>query len=367
MTDPTDHRDPIHVETEVPASSVEPGDASEAALPGALRRRLQTYYGSRAEGVTFLSGTTPRALLAPAFTSGRRVFLDSSLLALGEEALGAILAHELAHAVQQGAPRRKEGETRGSVTVLESRSLEAEADEAARRFLAGAATPPPLTILSPHGPAPLLQCQQYGQVGQHTLDQPRNWAAPQALGGAVNVEYSAVHSRNEVYNGRAGALSRAKLLAGVSRQASRTYHFTAGAVNNEGAKVQGQAPGGMNGPAREGRYYDFGGGPRGRLVIVEHVADANALVTIAHVAHAPTAHFHVCTYGQHVGAGDAYAHWAKPNDGRNWQAFDPTTMFMPFFSSPGVQGFATNLQIRAYELDGRFGEVGGNEHHVYYV
>ena len=124
--------------------------------------------------------------------------------------------------------------------------------------------------------------------------------------------------------------------------------------------MQAAAPGGMNGPAREGRYYDYGSGPAGRLLLVEHTNDGNAMVTVAGVVRAPTPHFHVCSYGQH----DNYR-WAKPADGRNWQQFDPTVMFLPFYSTPGMVGFQTNVDVRAYELDGRFGEAGQpNTHHI---
>lgn len=75
-------------------------------------------------------------------------------------------------------------------------------------------------------------------------------------------------------------------------------------AHNEGVPIECTGQAAIIGP-RAGRYYDYGAGPQGRLLIVEHLDDQNAKVTVAttpqnSVERTRVAHFHICTYGQHA-------------------------------------------------------------------
>ncbi len=91
-------------------SSVPVTAADGARLPDELRAALEPRFGADLGGVRVHTGTRAdqlsNALNASAFTTGRDVFFRHGTYAPGSPAGQQLLAHELAHVVQQGAAER---------------------------------------------------------------------------------------------------------------------------------------------------------------------------------------------------------------------------------------------------------------------
>jgi hypothetical protein len=352
----------LSVETVFSRSIFEMSRVSYFELSRSIRNDLRNFFGDISSDIRVFVGEIPYMLQASAFSEGRNVVIDKAVLLKEPREFLSTLAHEFAHAIQQ---RCHWESTIAGTALVHDRALENEANLVASRFLRGEGVPK-LTTIAPGSNSSRIvaQCQQFGQLGAYTLNQPRNWQGP-AQGP---VQYAAVNCRNEIWANRATAHSRAKALAGVeaNRNARRTYHFFSDGAHNEGWLVSSTIGADQVDPARRGRYYDFGRGPRGSLLIVEHTNDQNAVVTVHNMA-APRAHFHICTYGQHLFFERAL------DAGRKWQPFDPTVMYLPFYTVPAERAedrYKTNEGPREYELDGRFGEAGQygkNEHHIYYL
>ena len=104
-----------------------------APLEGAVRRRMETAFGSDFGRVRLHTGSAASSLAAGmnarAFAVGEHVAFDAGEYKPGTPAGDALLAHELAHVVQQGAAARFSG-SRPSAPVA-GEALEADADHSA--------------------------------------------------------------------------------------------------------------------------------------------------------------------------------------------------------------------------------------------
>lgn len=107
--------------------------AGGSPLPQALRARFEPTFGRTFEDVRVHSGPeaarVARAQSAQAFTVGRDIVFGEGHYAPGSPRGDALLAHELAHVVQQGGRRHTATDA--------SPALEHEADAAADRAMAG--------------------------------------------------------------------------------------------------------------------------------------------------------------------------------------------------------------------------------------
>ena len=109
-----------------------PNHSDVAALSNSFRAKMESAFGFDFSDVGIRISPLPRALGVPAFTFGSNIFLAPETLALGGRASRFLMAHELAHVVQQAS-----GRCRGRSYD----DLEAEADHDAAVALSGSRVP----------------------------------------------------------------------------------------------------------------------------------------------------------------------------------------------------------------------------------
>lgn len=216
--------DLLSAETVIKQKDNTPTDLCLLKVEPAIRRQLTRFYGALARQIQVYVTSEQLPGLATAYCEGRSVVLNRSVLAGGRDNLISVLAHEFGHTIQQG-DRCQQAD--GLISVLDNSVMEMEADRAATALLSGAGLPP-LTVLakSECDGRPVRQCQAHGRLTHHTLNEPRAWVPAALPPSPANPTYyyDSVNSRNEVWGNRAAALVRTKALAGVGREARRTYH-----------------------------------------------------------------------------------------------------------------------------------------------
>jgi len=135
-------------------------------------------------------------LAALAYTVGTDIFFAAGRYAPATAGGQRLLAHELAHVIQQGG--REQTGLAGLAVSLHGEAAEVEAERAAQQALAGT----PVSPLNPGVAA--VQCQQAGQA-----------AAPTAVAGAFANEDPALHQRRlDVIGAARNAIQR--LTSGLS-------------------------------------------------------------------------------------------------------------------------------------------------------
>ncbi len=131
-------------------------------LPRTLRERAESFFAAPLADVEVVADPEVAALGALACACGRRVRLAPRVAEVDRAARLAVLAHELAHVVQQAEGRTPVTARIGGLPANDDPVLEAEADELARRFVAGG--PPRRRPAAPAGP-PAAVVQRTVTVG----------------------------------------------------------------------------------------------------------------------------------------------------------------------------------------------------------
>lgn len=106
------------------------------ALPEALLREMEQAFGADFADVRIHIGKQASAIGARAFTHGSDLYFAPGCFDPGSRAGRELIAHELAHVVQQRAGRLA-GRAAGAVVWFRDVALEAEADALARRAVRG--------------------------------------------------------------------------------------------------------------------------------------------------------------------------------------------------------------------------------------
>jgi hypothetical protein len=124
---------------------IESRRAAGAPLPGAVRRRMETAFGTSLGHVRMHddaeSGRLNAAMSAQAFTTGRDIFFGAGQFAPGTETGDHVIAHEIAHVLAEGAPvRRLFGLGKTPEEKAAEKKRKADEAEKARRAKAGKKT-----------------------------------------------------------------------------------------------------------------------------------------------------------------------------------------------------------------------------------
>jgi hypothetical protein len=122
-------------------------------LPRALLDQAEGFFAAPLADVEVAVDPEVAALGAVAVAHGRRVLLAPAAADLARAENLAVLAHELAHVVQQAEGRAPATGTVGGLAANDDPALEAEADRLARRFVAGGAARRPAAAPGRPGPA----------------------------------------------------------------------------------------------------------------------------------------------------------------------------------------------------------------------
>jgi hypothetical protein len=116
--------------------------AGGEALPGAVRQKMESFFGTGFGDVRVHVGPHVTAMGATAFTHGAHIHFAPGRWEPGSQRGIQLLVHELAHVVQQRAGRAMNPFGNGVAVVQDSR-LEAEAERFARRAAMQPAPAPP--------------------------------------------------------------------------------------------------------------------------------------------------------------------------------------------------------------------------------
>ena len=142
------------------ASELERGHLAGAPLPGALAAHMARFFGHDLASVRLHVSRAPRVLGARAFTAGDDVYIDPDHHAPDTVVGRQLIAHELAHVLQQRLGRLPSASCGGGWSLVDDPALEQEADRlgwwaALGLDRAGVMASPAI----PSGPAPrVLQC-----------------------------------------------------------------------------------------------------------------------------------------------------------------------------------------------------------------
>jgi hypothetical protein len=174
----------------VPLTSLQRSLSGGSALPPTLRQRMETGFGSSFADVRVHTGGAAAAasakLQAEAFTSGRDIAFAPGQYRPGTPAGDRLIAHELAHVVQQRHGGSGGAVQRHSTISQASDAAEAAADSAAATVLAGGRLRPSAGGLSLRG-----RIQRRARLGAPapspvlTLAPPRLGAAAPGAGPAL--------------------------------------------------------------------------------------------------------------------------------------------------------------------------------------
>ncbi|PWT90571.1 MAG: hypothetical protein C5B56_05220 [Proteobacteria bacterium] len=126
-------------------------------LPPAVQARMETAFGANFSQVRIHVGPQPASVGAAAFTWGTNIYFAPGQYNPHVPDGQALLAHELAHVVQQRSGRVV-NPLGGKTAVVQSAALEADADRTAKRVLAALAAPAPASDA--------IQCSRRGRSGQ---------------------------------------------------------------------------------------------------------------------------------------------------------------------------------------------------------
>ena len=126
-------------------------------LPSAVQARMESAFGANFSNVRIHVGPQPASVGAAAFTWGTNIYFAPGQYNPHIPDGQALLAHELAHVVQQRAGRVV-NPLGGMTAVVQNAALEAEADRTAKRVLAALASPAPASDA--------IQCSRRGRNGQ---------------------------------------------------------------------------------------------------------------------------------------------------------------------------------------------------------
>ncbi|HZS37787.1 MAG TPA: DUF4157 domain-containing protein [Polyangia bacterium] len=166
------------------AERVRPG----APLPPELREKMERAYGCDLSGVRVHQDDSSVPLGALAYTRGFDIFFAPGVYDPESRRGQEIIAHELAHVVQQALGRVAPTRERGGVPLNDDASLEAEAHELGRRAASGedaTHAPPtraPLSAPSPAAPVQRLADAKVNEgkpleIEKLTLEQANHYLA----------------------------------------------------------------------------------------------------------------------------------------------------------------------------------------------
>lgn len=110
------------------------------SLPETVRHEMEEHFRADFSGVRVHVGPEPAEIGALAFTIGERIFFNPSSYAPDTFRGKQILAHELAHVLQQRSGKVQQPRGTGYV-IIQDRALEAEADQLSRAVLMRRAVP----------------------------------------------------------------------------------------------------------------------------------------------------------------------------------------------------------------------------------
>jgi len=150
--------------TPLPSSFVTFPIAGGQPLPPAVRQRMEAAFGTSFADVRVHVGPHAQSIGALAFTHGTHLHLAPGAGNPNTPSGQRILAHELAHVVQQRAGRVRNPFGAG-VVVVQDALLEAEAERMARR-----ATAPGVAILPMMAHSRVVQRAQQAPLKVHTID-----------------------------------------------------------------------------------------------------------------------------------------------------------------------------------------------------
>jgi len=148
-----------------PALSASIPSSGGAPLPDATRATMERSFGADFSSVRVHVGDHARAVGAVAFAQGEHLHFASGAFDPGSREGTRVLAHELAHVVQQRDGRVSATGTISGYGLNDDPALEVEADRAAERVLAGELLAPPRAGRAPEATTPLQR-----MVGSQLVD-----------------------------------------------------------------------------------------------------------------------------------------------------------------------------------------------------
>ncbi len=322
---------------------------NETRIPLAIRNWMEKAFEANLSDITIRIGSELLAFNAHAMTSGTTITFAPDAYDLSSASGLQLLAHELTHVIQQRQGRLSYS---SESILLNEQALEDEANFAAYCLLNG--YPLPSTVRGPHTLLPTsngIQFQRWGWVGQNVLtagdtrdigvgmqfnEDAMQYPPPDNYPGSVIwkaekngmlICFKSTTTVNEVYRTRAEAWTRAISLAHdimgynpiihlnsiymlengqhmTTAQVSMLAAQRAAAQSTHNVALYWVRHNIRDAIASYGYYYDFGrvGVGFGNLLIVEHIADSDAMISYKNSAQSPwkslnsVKHFHVAAY-----------------------------------------------------------------------